>query len=212
MLVIRVPYNARYIKPKYGYGFFNSFARFVSNAARKVGRSTTVKKALHKAISEGKSGLSKAAKSGSEIVKAGLKNPAVRKGLQPIIDAGAEFAVQQINKGIDSSISHVKEKIDKKLPSGTLQNTSNLLLDAAGEKVKALGKQKVKQLTQRLSDDNSKTIETDNIPETKTKTKKSESNVKSKTKRKSSTKSKTGGKRQKIDWGDQTLNSLIARQ
>ena len=196
----RIRLNPKYIKPKYGSGMFSSFTRLISNAASRVSRSN----ALNKAISLGKTGtqlaskgLKKAVSSGIKAAKESVKSGNLNKALQRAVDSGSEIALEQLNRGVEATGNYVKEKLEKSLPSGVARDISNNIIDGAVQDAKQIGQKNVEKLSNHL---------TASLKEAKKKNTKG-------TKRKQKSTSNTKVKRKrKIDWGDKSLNSLIAHQ
>ena len=196
----RIRLNPRYIKPKYGSGMFSSFTRLISNAASRVSKSN----ALNKAISLGKAGtqlaskgLKKAVNSGIKAAKESVKSGNLNKALQRAVDSGSEIALEQLNRGVEATGDYVKEKLKKSLPSGVAQDISNNIIDGAVQDAKQIGQKNVEKLSNRL---------TSSLKETQKKNTKG-----TKGKQKSISNAKVKRKR-KVDWGDKSLNSLIAHQ
>ena len=200
----RIRLNPKYIKPKYGSGMFSSFTRLISNAASRVSRSNALKQGLNKAISLGKSGsqlaskgLKKAVNSGIKAAKESVKSGNLNKALQRAVDSGSEIALEQLNRGVEATGNYVKEKLEKSLPSGIAQDISNNIIDGAVQDAKQIGQKNVEKLSNHL---------TATLKEAKKKNAKG-------TKRKQKSTSNTKVKRKKkVDWGDKSLNSLIAHQ
>ena len=203
----RVRHNPKYIKPKYGSGVFSSFTRLVSNAAGRVARSS--KRGLNKAISIGKSGsqlaskgLQKALVSGVKAAKESVKSGNLNRALQAAVDSGSEIALEQLNRGVEAMGNYVKQKLEKSLPTGVAQEISHNLIDGAVEDAKEVGRKNVEKLSNHL---------TKTLKEAK-KTTSTKSGVKRKKKSSASTGNTKVKRKKKVDWGDQSLNSIIARQ
>lgn len=189
MFVQRVKVNNRYIRPKYGKGFFGRFTRLLSNTARKVAQSSRVKNALNSAISLGKVG--------TKVLKNVAKNPAVRQSINSLIETGAENAIDHI-------ISKAKGKVDQYMPENeALRNISDTVLDQAGAKVKNIAKNKAKSLSDKILGG------VDNA--TTTTGKRKNSSTKSVLIKKTTSKIHRAPpkKKQKVDFGDASLNHLI---
>ena len=237
MLIIRnVRVNPRYIKPKYGKGIFGSFAKLVSKAVSRIAQNKTIHKGINAAIAGGKSSLVKAATNGKKLAKKSLKNGYLQKGLETAVQIGTQLATNQANKGIDFAADALHDTINKKLSSDSpLRHISNAVVNSAKEKAKELTQESTNRLGSEIlqrATDRSKGSDKNNNLVVKTsvsnkqipriqhsKLKQHGSDVKQSNSRigKKRTRvtsiNKNGNKRKKkIDWNDESLNSLIAKQ
>ena len=224
MLIIRnVRVNPRYIKAKYGKGFFGSFAKLISKTVSRVAKNKALRKGLNTAIAGGKSTLTKAAVTGKQLVKDSIKKGYLKKGLEAAVDIGTQLAVNHMNKGIDFSADVARNTIDKKLSKDSpLHKLSNSIVDTVKEKAKKVGQQSTNRLgneiLKRTVDSNKKDTPNKQIQRITTGSmkqqgKQSSSRIGNKRSRVNVGKKANGYKRRKkIDWNDVRLNSLIAEQ
>ena len=197
LINVRVRHNPKYIKRKYGSGVFSSFTRLISNAAGRVAKSTTLKRASK--------GLQKAISSGVKAAKESAKSGNLNKALQAVINSGSEIALEQLNRGVEATGNYVKQKLEKSLPAGVAQEISHNLIDGAVKDAKQIGRKNVEKLSNHLSTTLKGTE--------KTTTAKSSGGAKRKKKSTTNGGNTTKVKRKKkVDWDDRSLNSIIARQ
>ena len=139
----RVRHNPKCIKPKYGSGVFSSFTRLISNAAGRVAKSNTLKRASK--------GLQKVIISGVKATKESAKSGNLNKALQAAVNSGSEIALEQLNRGVQATGNYVKQKLEKSLPAGVAQEISHNLIDGAVEDAKEVGRKNVEKLSNRLT-------------------------------------------------------------
>ena len=228
MLIIRnVRVNPRYIKPKYGKGFFGSFAKLMSKTMSRVAKNKALRKGINAAIAGGKNALTNAAVSGKQLLKDGMKEGYLKKGIEAAVDIGTQLAVNQLNKGIDFSADALRNSIDKNLSKdSTLHLLSNSIVDSVKDKAKEVGRQSTNRLSDEIlkravsgnkSDDkkatSNKSIQRITSDKVKQQGMQSTSRIGKKRSRATAGKKAGVSKRKKrIDWNDVSLNSLIAKQ
>ena len=122
MLVCRVRINHRLMRRKYGSGLFSSLTRFITNSARKIANSSSLKKALSTATL--------AKNVGINALKTASKNPEVRKTITNVVE-------HNTNQLLDSIVEKVKDKVPL---------SSQHLVDKAGVKAKKIVKNKANEI------------------------------------------------------------------
>ena len=198
--------NPRYIKPRYGRGFFGSFSRVLSGGLKRVKNSSILKKGLHNAISVAK----KTAVKTGKAAKQSLKNGALRDIAKAGLDVAGTLASEHLNKTIESAASKVQTQMDKKIPTNSpLRNIADGIVQGSAEIGKTLAHNALSKakngIINKVTSNGGSQKKSIVIKRNKTSTKVR----KQQTPRRKTTSKK---KKKKVDWGDMNLNSLIASQ
>ena len=96
-------------------------------------------------------GLQKALVSGVKAAKESVKSGNLNRALQAAVDSGSEIALKQLNRGVEATGNHIKQKLEKSLPSGVAQEIWHNLIDREVEDAKEVGRKNVENLSNRLT-------------------------------------------------------------
>lgn len=199
--------NPKYLRPKYGRGFFGGFSRVIKGGLNRMKNSSTLKKGLHNAIAAAK----KTAIKTGKVAKKSLKNGALHDIAKVGLDVAGTLASEHLNKTIEKAANAVQTQIDKKLPENSaLRGIADGIVQGSADIGKtlaqnALTKTKTGILNKASGGEGplrNKAIRQRKKKPTTTKRKQTLTSKKVR---------KKGGKK-RVNWGDYSLNSLIAAQ